>query len=42
MALLREELAVSQKKCSYYQEQSAGLRDLLTRAAQAIHTAIQV
>ena len=42
MALLKEELAVSQKKCSYYQEQAEALRDLLNRAAQAVHTAIQV
>ena len=42
MALLREELAISQKKCAHYQEQTDGLRDLLHRAAQAIHTAIQV
>jgi len=40
--MLKEELSVSEKRCSYYKQLSEGYKDILNRAAQAIHTAVQV
>ncbi|XP_065917103.1 cilia- and flagella-associated protein 157-like [Dysidea avara] len=41
MGMLKEELSVSEKRCAYYKQLSEGYKDILNRAAQAIHTAVQ-